>query len=348
MCVLAASLVCGTRAASARGRAAPDSPRLAVTAPADDPLAQGLAERLSGQEGVTVEEVTAERGQALLGRGEVEGLLEIAPGYGEALERGETPGLVYFGAASAVSDQAAREIIAGQVAGQRAVLRGVEDAGARLGRALTGDERGQLERLIAQEAEDAPALYRVEVARGAPLAAAGPFAPSPLGFAALVVTLTALTWGAWAGGADQRLVEVRMASLPGGRRLAYGSDILALELVTLGAGVCALRPGGGITLWRLAALAGCVHCVVGMALAVGRFSAANARMDTLAGFLALITCLLGGCFTDLSRLSPGLQRLSLLTPQGLALRVGAGEAAPLAALLLAGTALLYLGRPRRS
>ena len=60
-------------------------------------------------------------------------------------EAEEAP-LHYTGAASAVSVQGAREIIAGQVAAQRSRLRAVDDAGQRMGAALTEE---QVDRLFA-------------------------------------------------------------------------------------------------------------------------------------------------------------------------------------------------------
>ena len=59
---------------------------------------------------------------------------------------------------------------------------------------------------------------------------------------------------------------------------------------------------------------------------------------TIGGFIvgALIICVLGGCFLALSQLSPALQRLALLTPQGLALQSAGG------ALLVLGGVLFGL------
>ena len=73
-----------------------------------------------------------------------------------------------------------------------------------------------------------------------------------------------------------------------------------------------------------------------LALLLTRLSPQSGRVDTLAPFLALIICVLGGCFLDLSQLSPALQRLALLTPQGLALQSAGG------ALLVLGGVLFGL------
>ena len=118
----------------------------------------------------------------------------------------------------------------------------------------------------------------------------------------------------------------------------------ALALVVT---LAALLPGGGLDGWTLIAAAAYALCGAALALALVRFTAQEGRVDALAPFLALILCLLGGCFLDLSQLSPTAARLALLTPPGLAVRAAQGSPAAAAALLLAGAALLRLGMPRR-
>ena len=79
-----------------------------------------------------------------------------------------------------------------------------------------------------------------------------------------------------------------------------------------------------------------------------RFTSTDGRVDGLAPFLALILCLLGGCFMDLSQLSPALRTVSLLTPPGLALEASRGTWPALLALLCAAAVLFIIGlRPRR-
>ncbi len=338
--LLAAALACGALAGYALSREAPERLTLAVRVDRSDPWAGELVDALSARDGVEVLETDEEEARALLGSGKIEGALLVGPGYGEALAgEGEVP-LTYLSAAPAVSTQAAREIVAGLVLGQRAGLRGLSEIENRLGRTLTAAERKQLLEEMERDAASAPALYEFTALSGG-TPAADPFTPEPLGFAALAVTLTVLTWGAWLGGEDQRRVEKRMASLAGGRALSRGSDILSLFLAGLLAGLCALLPGGVPELWELLGLLGCVWCVSALALAAVRLASLAGRVDALAPFLALITCLLGGCFGDLGQLSPQLRAVSLCTPQGLALEASRGSALALAALLLTGCALLW-------
>jgi len=345
--LLAVAALCGALAGYALGREGPEHLAIAVSVDRSDPWAAELVDRLSALEGVTVAETGEKEARALLGSGAVEGALLIGNGYGDALLEEDSLPLTYLGAARAVSDQAAREMVAGLAAGQRARLRGISDAEARLGRTLTEPERVQLLDDMERDAQNVPALYEFTALSGKNASAADPFAPTPLGFASLVVTFTALTWGAWLGGDDQRRVEERMASLTGGRVLSYTSDCLALFLAALLAGGCALLPSGGTGPWELLGVAGCAWCASVLALTAVRLTGLAGRVDALAPFLALITCLLGGCFGDLGHLSPQLRLISLCTPQGLALAVGRGSIPALAVLLLAGALLLLLAEPGR-
>ena len=190
-----------------------------------------------------------------------------------------------------------------------------------------------------------PALFQISDSGGA--LAAEPFSPSQLSFAALAALLSLFTAAPWCGSAEGRQAERRMASLPRGRLLSYGSDCLAVGALALVVTLAALLPGGGLDGWTLIASAAYALCGAALALALVRFTAQEGRVDALAPFLALILCLLGGCFLDLSQLSPTAAHLALLTPPGLAVRAAQGSPAAAAALLLAGAALLRLGMPRR-
>lgn len=339
VCLLLAVALCGSLAASAV-REAPRTLRLGVVLPDSDPYASQLCERLSAQEGLEVLPVDGESGSSLLSSGRIEGLLTVAPGYTDALGKSGTLPLRYQSAVGTSSGQALREIIAGQASIQRAMLRGLADAEKRLERSLSHAERETLLAQMEAEETDAAPLYAVSGLDGMGTTESL-FTPGQFSFALLAVMLTALTWCAWTGTPDARRVELRLASLPGGRALSYGSDALALLLVSTAAGVCALLLDGLVLPWCLPLLA-YTFCVTGAALTLCRLGSAE-RMDVLAPFAALLTCLAGGCFGDLGSLSPALHALSLFTPQGLALRGGGA----LLILTLAGSLLLLLGAPKQ-
>jgi len=341
---LGAAALCGALAAYAV-QVRPTALTLAAVVEDAHPLAQELTDRLAAQEGVCLQVVSAGQGRGLLASGGAEGLLTIGPGYGADLEAGRLPTLTYDSAASAASAQAARELIAGQTAAQRVRLRGLRDAEARLNRPLSGQEARTLYDSMTQAQDALPPLCRFTALGGA--APPDPFAPSPLGFTTLAAMFTLLTWAAWTGRTDARRVERRVCALPGGRLLSYGSDVLALLLVGLLISAAAFLPGGPPAPLELAALLLYLCTLSAFALALTRFSALSGRIDALAPFAALITCLAGGCFGDLGQFSPFLRRLALCTPQGLALRLSQGWRPAALILPAAALILLLLGAPPR-
>lgn len=336
--------LCGTVAAQALSGSGPSQLSVAAVRLEESDAAQELLQRLEELEGVAVIRcATVQEGRSALSEGRAEGLLTIGSGYAAALETGDHLPLSYESAASAASAQAVREIIAGQASVQQARSRGLREAAERLGRPLTAEEQSALLAQMDTEDQLLPPLYTVETASGAPLPA-DPMAPNALGCGALVVLFTLFTWGAWTGRVDARRVEMRLRSLPGALLLSYGSDALSLCLIGLLAGAVCLLPGGWPALLEWGALLCYVPCVAGLTLALTRCSLSG-RMDVLAPFLALITCLVGGCFGSLEQFSPLLRTLSRLTPQGLALAGGRGRAGCLFLLLLAAALFLFLGRP---
>ncbi len=329
--------LCGSMAACALSPGGPQSLRIAAVSPEGDPLAEELLDRLARREGVSLLPAEGEgAGRALLEDGRAEGLLRIGEGYAAALSQGAALPLNYESAVGAASPQAAREIIAGLVSAQRARQRGLLDAEARLGRALTAGERAALlSQMDREEAALAP-LYHMTGSQGAPPSLDALFTPPLLGFSVLVVRLTQLTWGAWAGTPDARRVAARLSVLPAGRLLSWGSDLCALFLAGFAAGSCALLPGGFPAPAAWGALMGCSFCTAALALLLCAAGSPGGRMDALAPFVALITSLLGGCFGNLGSLAPPLRSLALCTPQGLALAAAQGEMLPLGILFLAG------------
>jgi len=335
--LIVVALCGGVAAASLRGNV--DALRLGVTLPDSDPAAQELVDWLGEQEGLEVLTVEEDAGQKLLAQGKIEGLLRINAGYSDALTGEGAMPLNYESGTGTSSGLAVREIVAGQVAAQRARLRALADARERLGRALSAEEREGLLREIEAQREALGPLYEINGSSGADLGERL-FVPGQLSFALLAVLLMALTWAAWTGEPDARMVESRLASLPGGLALSYGTEVAALLAVCLLTGACALFPGREVRGMDWLALAVYSLCVTGAALALARLGAAE-RMDALAPFAALLTCLAGGCFGEVGS-------ISLLTPQGLALHAAAGSLLALVALLLIAAVLFWLGAPRRA
>lgn len=347
LCLLICTALCGFAANSAL-TANPQTLHIAIAMEGGGALAENLAERIEAQPGVSVDRVSLSDGRRLVASGRAEGLLVLGNEYDRALKSGERPRMSYESASTSASAQVAREIIAGQSIAQRAELRAILDAGERLGRELTEAETEELKAKIKAESENAPALYILTETKGGEAAQTDLFAPNQLGFAALIVMLTLFILSAWTARPDVRRVEERMFALPHGRMLSYGGDVLALSIIGIAVGVCALFPTG-IPEWQTAAaLFAYVLCVTAMSLAITRHGALSGRMNVLAPFLALITSLLGGCFGNIGILSPSLKALSLVTPQGLALSAQRGAAWAFAALIAASMLFFLLGAPYRT
>ena len=333
----AVALLCGAVSRQATSNSTPGALTVAVVQEDHSPQADDLLERLEQVDGLALHPVERDEIASILRWGDAEGVLTIGDGYGTALADGEPLPLSYESAAAAASNQAAREIVAGQVTAQRARLRGLDDAARLLERSLTAEEETELLANMDQRYDALPPLYTVTAGAGAaaPWSATAP----PLGGTLLLVLFTLLTWGAWMARPDVVRVDQRMTSVHGGRSLSYGTDLLSLWFT--GAVV------GGLSLWSLKAppaewlSVGAYVLAAGVVVrAVTRLAGVGGRVDLLAPFLALITSLLGGCFCPLDQFSPWLERLSWLTPQGLALQ------GRWPVLLAVTVVFLWLGRPK--
>lgn len=337
LALCAVALLCGAVSRQATGDSAPAALTVAVVQEDQSPQADDLLERLEQVDGLALHPVERDETASVLRWGDAEGVLTIGDGYETALADGEPLPLSYESAAAAASNQAAREIVAGQVTAQRARLRGLDDAERLLERPLTAEEETELLAAMDRRYEELPPLYAVTAGAGAaaPWSATAP----PLGGTLLLILFTLLIWGAWMARPDAMRVEQRMASVHGGRRVSYGTDLLSLWLtgaVVGGLSLCTL--GAEPTDWL--SVGAYVLAVGAVVRAVTRLAGVGGRVDLLAPFLALITSLLGGCFCPLDQFSPWLERLSWLTPQGLALQ------GRWPVLLAVTVVFLWLGRPK--
>lgn len=325
---LAAALLCGASAASLSSGAA-GTLRLAAVDLDGTQLSRELLEQIAAVPGVTLRRIDAEDADLALITGRYEGVLTVGAGYGAALrEDGDTP-LDFRAAASAVSSQGAREIVAGAVLIQQRSFSAVADAQRLAGRTLTEADILRLRQTIADCGRTLPDLYHITYSAGS--APADPFAPRSMAFAALTCLFTLLTAASFRTSRDAKMARRRLRAMAHGPALSVLPDLLALAALGALTALAVLIPSGLTARQLLAALATAL-CMASLALLLTRFSAAG-RVDALAPILALLICLLGGCFLNTSGLSPALSRLTLLSPAGLS--AAAESSAPCLLALLA-------------
>lgn len=337
--IIAAVLFCGVAAAAAINKPEPESLVIAVENRDRGGFGQELVSRLESKGGVTAESFDS-LGENPISR-EAEGVLTIHEDYSDLLEKNGESSLTYSGQGSAVSTQAAREIVAGQAGVQLARLRGLKDAEKILGRALESGQRDELLVLMESEEQKLPKIYELGSSEGGGLNKL--FTPSPLGFSTLVIMLTIFTVTPFMGSVSAKRVAERMLASPHGLITSYASDVLAVFAIGLVVGVAALLPlgiSGAATLLALVLYTFCVSC---LGLFLSGFGGVSGKMDAVAPFIVLITCLVGGCFGSLKQLSPTTGLLSFLTPQGLAIEAAEGNPIFLVLVFLPGVIFLTLG-----
>ena len=270
--------------------------------------------------------------KALL-NGQIEGLLTIRAGYGTALSDNPRRVLHYESISSALSAQGVREIIAGEVTSQKCRERAVVIAENKEKRKLNETEKQHLEDLIAEQERQLPMYYHIEMADGSvPI---DPFVPQRISFAALCTLLLLFTAASWCESPDSKLVNVRLQSIHHGKCLAYGSDFLVLMLLGTGTAFLVMLPYG-MTGRQIAALIAYVFCCTAFARLIALITVSETGIDALAPFLALILCLAGGCFGDLSHVSHMLAQVSILVPPGAVASAADGNKAAFLILMIEG------------
>ena len=271
--------------------------------------------------------------QKALLNGQIEGLLTIRAGYGTALSDNQGRVLHYESTSSALSAQGVREIIAGEVTSQKCRERAVVIAENKEKRKLNETEKQHLEDLIAEQERQLPMYYHIEMADGSvPI---DPFVPQRISFAALCTLLLLFTAASWCESPDSKLVNVRLQSIHHGKCLAYGSDFLVLMLLGTGTAFLVMLPYG-MTGRQIAALIAYVFCCTAFARLIALITVSETGIDALAPFLALILCLAGGCFGDLSHVSHMLAQVSILVPPGAVASAADGNKAAFLILMIEG------------
>lgn len=336
--LLLVTLLCGYTVGAAVTKETPEQLNLTVATDEDSFQAKELENFLESCDGIAVEKSSVSRGKASLEYGKTEGLLIIGQGYEDALKQGKQLPLTYESASSVVSSQIVREIVAGYVVGKKIQLDSIVNVENKLGRLLNKSEKKLLLAKITAEKENIKPMYTISfednLTENSHVYEKDPFLPKQSGFALLAVMLTTMTWSAWMDRRDVRNVENRMISIKNGRRISYISDIMALGAVGVLTGFAAILPGTGTDIWEVISLMAYIFCAASISLGMTRMTMLETRIDGIAPFFALITSMLGGCFGDIGQLSESMRRLSMLTPQGLALHASDGNLISVTALIL--------------
>ncbi len=322
--------LCGMSASSI-GANSPTTLRLAAVDLDGTGLSEELIAQIASAPGVSLETVTQREAQLALVTGAYEGVLTVGEGYGEAVSSMSDTPLRFDAPASSLTSQGAREIVAGAVLTQERAVSSISDAERLTGKTLTESDISDLRRCIGEAEKGLPRLYNITASSGSALA--DPFAPTPMAFAALACLFTLLTA---ASTFEVKTARKRLKTVKSGHFLAVFPDLLSLSALGLLTVLPVLLPSGLKWPDLLTAL-GISLTFAALALLITRASSAAGRVDALAPLLALLICLLGGCFLNPAALPPLFQRLTLLSPAGLAL--AAASSLPAALALLAETAV---------
>ena len=261
-----------------------------------------------------------------MAEGRTEAILSIGADYDSAIADEAPASLIeILTAPGSVSAELIRETVAGKLLAQRAEVKVKNN--------LAG-EGFSIDEFVEYEKEfTVPNMYRITTIGGGNEASRAVFGggfPGYAGFAALAILLVMLTLTRQLAAYNVRLSAVRMRAVDGGRTLAFMSDAFAVLIPAFLFAIEAFLISSGMSIKLLAALLAYSVAVTGICLALSKTGGAG-RIDAVSPFAALVTSILGGCFVELSSLSPALRIVARLTPQGqmIAAANGAGAFIPL-------------------
>lgn len=330
LCAAVTAALCGVSASSI-GSKSPAKLRLAAVDLDGTELSGELITQIASAPGVSLETVTAREAELALVTGAYEGILTVGEGYGDAVSSMSDTPLTFDAPASSLTSQGAREIVAGAVLTQERAVSSISDAERLTGKTLTELDISDLRRCVTEAEKGLPRLYNIATSSGS--TPADPFAPTPMAFAALACLFTLLTA---ASTFEVKTARRRLKTAKFGHFLSVFPDLLALTGLGLLTVLFVLLPSGLQWTDLLPSLAASL-ALASLALLITRASSAAGRVDALAPLLALLICLLGGCFLNPTSLPPLFQKLTLLSPAGLAL--AAATSLPALLALLAESAI---------
>ncbi len=306
---------CFASASTVAAAKPPESICIAIVDLCDGPVSSALCSSLSDTEGIKATTVkTISEGEDLMLFDSAEAMLIIDPEYDEKILQDQAADLISIKSApGADSAQLLRETSAGLLIAQRSELR-VREALRKDG---FTDEDDSAFTAYMREAPT-PRMYSVETygKNGKSVSENnGLLRASYNGVACLTLLLILLTLTRRMSDMHARNVAERMETQRHGKNISLFGDYLALFLVALLISVIAFlfspeKSVAAVFAWLCYSV-----CISGICLLISRFNTAG-RIDILAPFLAIVTSIFGGCFTDLSVLSDALRIVARCVPQG--------------------------------
>lgn len=296
-----------------------------------------LIERLSSKEGLNISIADREKAQAMLESNEAEQVFIIDDGFEEAVRNGESEGLIELvNSPSSYSSGYTGEVVAGEVlrlltANMAAnnVVRQYEKLDIKTDEDFRDEVRSFADALW----DPRPLLtidYR-EFRAGAAVSASHASIPAASASSAGMIIAFIMFYMIFAGGwlIEERLNGTikRLGAANGALALSFQGSVISL----FAAGTlqvlmfCAvLRLFFGIVLFSglmsYAVLLAYMLAVIAISMFLSSALKTQAQLQAGAPVLALITGLAGGCFWNFVEMPERIKRLSLLTPQGWALR----------------------------
>ncbi len=292
------------------------TPRLAVVAPAGDDMAETLVSGLASSnayEVLEMEDVDAAR--TVLRRNDVDVVIVIPDGYGEALESGEAVEIGYFASPSS-GGIAIRSVVEARIAEQAAMVRA-----ARFAADETGVDPGTaLETAAAIRATTPTVGVVVESGSGGGVGA-GQFDLGAAQQLLLFMFLTALTSSTALIQARRLGVSRRMLSTPTPAGTIVGGETLGRFLVVMLQGVFIVVAAGvlfgvewGDPLAAVVIVAAFALTGTGAGMLLGSLFSSEQQAGGMAVFGALMLAAIGGSMVPLEIFPDAMLKVAHLTP----------------------------------
>jgi ABC-2 type transport system permease protein len=296
-----------------------------------------LVKRLSQKDGIGIYEVSREEGIEMVENGEAEQLFIIKSGFEAAIKKGDSRGVIdVVSSPSSYSTNFTREVVSGEsirlVTAEMAantVMEHYKELGIETDEAFKDevsdflDSLWEPEPLMTMEYRELKgSIITQEEHKGLPTASA-----SSAGLIVAFIMFYMLFSSGWLLEERMNGTIKRLETANGALAVSFGASILSLfaagslQIIMFSA---VLKLFFGITLFSGIMTYGVLMAYVLSVIAISLFLSAilgtMAQLQAGAPVLALFTGFLGGCFWNFMELPQEMQRLSLCTPQGWALK----------------------------